>query len=727
MALSKEILIKLLNDPYNMDQVIGSKDPKKVIKYLYKHHKRCLYKMIRKDYRFLSKYDMWGLKPLIVDFIRNDSRAEPIHLLFYMPSSFQRLYAKDMVKADVRLGHMLERLNREYITPELIRYYYKCYDESEQERADLGITEEDYSRSPFEVFFNLILFASTSTINQQDVLDEETYKTIFELEPDLLNLRNSKYRLYVQNMYAHAAGEDPIPGAYRMHPNFVRAWEKSTGEDFSEATRIIYEEILRENEAMRAARSTSARSYKPEPDELLSSKDVPKSSLLKHGYSVRGFQGDRFGRIPGVLLSSDGTPFVLSIGGIETDLHKEIKQLPEEMFELMDMHGLGLRADLKRFIGWIGGRYTKDAMFISETQSDLMQRTWQFQTLENWKDRAQKDMQKSQRELRSLRSELRKFKREYQTAPARRRFELAELISNNVAKYQDANERLNRYMGDSRFGLHIKFAEYKSKIENIHKKWIEAFYHIAIWYAKHLKIETLFIAKSEKVARAWGRSAGDEDTIYSRAYDGIAQKLGASDEGNWWKLDISDFTPMENVARLANLISEDCHSSVILEGMSKDDIVNALRRNGYDHIEIVKAPEDEEYSRVDMTAGVSNNDQLYQLGLAQFDVNGDELDYNLSSIVNQTDTRLLSQDEIDGIEQLKIDSTIFIEAVKQNDEGQWVGVAIYSLDDPRFQFDVPQYRVEEDEPDESYIDAMSKDELEDLFSSPAYGEDPEAP
>ena len=485
-------------------------------------------------------------------------------------------------------------------------------------------------------------------------------------------------------------------------------------------------------------------------EERMPPRDVKKGKLLKKGYSVRGRRGKRYGKIPGTLLGK-GEPFTLSIASLEPDLVGEVQQLPAEMYQLMDLHGLGRRADLKRFIGWIGGTITDDALWVHEAQSDLMQRTWQFQTTAAWSARTNQKMEDTRQDLLDTRQELRALKLQYQSLPASARFKLVERIG-QLEKDLIANQNeLKKY---PRF--HEAHAEHRSKIENLHAKWIEAFYHIAIWYAKEMKKPTLYIATSKRVAAAWSRLPGDETTVYTRAYDGIAKKLGAElvmapeqekssatpgyhfdldtetvnvgpapgeQKEEWWKLDISAFVPKEDISRIAYLISE--YSDVLLEGMDANLLKRALENAGYDNIRIVKAPDEEqEYQRVDIMAGTSQNDKFYQIGDPNFDVSDDRIDHILNAI-GHGELRELNPDEIDGMAELEDDATLLIIATKQVGD-RWIGVSLVSLDDPRYQFDTPSYRVQEDEPDEAFIQLMSQQELEDMFSSPSWGEDAEA-
>jgi hypothetical protein len=561
----------------------------------------------------------------------------------------------------------------------------------------------------------------------ENVMRRMGYSTVYHLDPEAA-------RVLIKA--APAAFQELAQGwntwhQFRMHggvpEELIQVWEEETGEEWTP--------IPDPEEPQHYAQQGGYVPPTPGEEELMPPKDVKKGKFLKKGYSVRGRRGDRFGSIPGRILGK-GEPFTLSIASLEPDLVGEVQQLPAEMYQLMDLHGLGRRADLKRFIGWIGGTITDDAMWVHEAQSDLMQRTWQFQTTEAWSARVNQKMEDTRQDLLNTRQELRALKLQYQSLPAAERFKLVERIHQLEKDLITSRNELNKY---PRF--HEEHAEHRSKIENLHAKWIEAFYHIAIWYAKELKKPTLYIATSKRVAGAWGRDAGDETTVYTRAYDGIAKKLGAKlvkaasekprrtgldqpSKEDWWELDISAFVPKEDISRIAYLISE--YSDVLLEGMDANLLKRALENAGYSNIRIIKAPdEDQEYQRVDIMAGTSENDKFYQIGDPNFDVSDDRIDHILNAI-GHGELRELTPDETEGMAELEDDATLLIIATKQVGD-RWIGVSLVSLDDPRYQFNTPSYRVEEDEPNEALIQAMSRQELEDMFSSPSWGEDSEAP
>jgi hypothetical protein len=676
--ISREIVKTLLNNP---EAIHSMGNPERILKKL---SARVKARMVKRQPALVTQYEALQDEEFIRHIAKRDSIVR--ELVEQLPTNLQEIIIAEHPT-------LIARLSPGQITPEIAR-----------------LAIESYERS----FESLLRLMGPGMIWR---LTPEAALVFAQAGPEAL--RN----------YAETYNAQWIVDQHGEFPeHLIAAWENVTGTEWQDLP------------APQAQVARTMAPDKPGEQDLLPSKDVKKGAFLKKGYSVRGARGQKYGKIPGRLLRG-GEPFKLSIASLEPDLVGEVQQLPPEMYQLMDLHGLGRRADLKRFIGWIGGTITDDAMWVHEAQSDLMQRTWMFQKGDTWQANQNKKIEAARADLIRTRQELRTLKQQYQSLPAAERFRAVERIGELEQEFKQAQIKAKQ-----RPRFHEQHAEYRSKIENLHAKWIEAFYHVAIWYAKHLKKNTLYIATSKDVAGAWGRQSGDETTIYTRAYDGIAKKLGAklitpepeedddkkkgmfSGVGGkqWWKLDISKFTPKEDISRIAALISED--AGLLLEGMDVDTLRRALTNAGYSNINIIKAPDDEttEFQRIDMMAG-TNDDQgkSYQLGDSQFDVTDDRLDHLLNTI-GHGELRELTPDEVEGIAELEEDASLMIVAAKQV-EGRWVGISLVSLDDPRFQFDIPTYRADENETDEALMNIMSQQELEDWFSAPSWGEDSEAP
>ncbi len=271
-------------------------------------------------------------------------------------------------------------------------------------------------------------------------------------------------------------------------------------------------------------------------------KQVNKSKFFKHGYKT--FYS--FTKIPG-KIAKKGELFTLLISSLEPDVEKTI---PEELYSLFDLHYIGSKNKLDKFIGWIGGAITDDAVWVQEIQSDLLQRTWQLQSKEKFLNKKNKQLEKKKELLNQLQDELNKLLNYYQYPPLSKAYGLDEKIEHLKQEQKRLKKEIENIERNKNLKFYPQYAQFKSKLENLYLKWIEAFYHIVIWYAKKFDKDELYIIPSETVANLWGKDVGGEGSVYYRAYDGIAKKLGAKlvtiDSEKWWLLELNSFTPMES-------------------------------------------------------------------------------------------------------------------------------------------------------------------------------------
>ncbi len=271
-------------------------------------------------------------------------------------------------------------------------------------------------------------------------------------------------------------------------------------------------------------------------------KQVNKSKFFKRGYKIKYLPH----RIPGKMIK-ENEYFTLLISSLESDVEKAI---PKELYSLMDLHYIGSKNKFDKFIGWIGGAITDDAVWVQEIQSDLLQRTWQLQSKEKFLSKKNKQLEKKKELFNQLQDELNKLLNYYQYPPLSKAYGLDEKIEHLKQEQKRLRKEIENIEGNKNLKFYPQYAKFKSKLENLYLKWIEAFYHIVIWYAKKLSKNKLYIIPSETVASLWGRDVGGEGSVYYRAYDGIAKKLGAKlvtiDNQNWWLLELNSFTPMES-------------------------------------------------------------------------------------------------------------------------------------------------------------------------------------
>ncbi len=284
------------------------------------------------------------------------------------------------------------------------------------------------------------------------------------------------------------------------------------------------------------------KKYRVYFNKLKLNKKVDKSKFFKHGYEV----SYAFQKIPGRIVQP-GSYFTLLINSLEPDVEKAI---PKALYSLFDLHGLGKENQLSKFIGWIGGAITSDAIWVQEVQSDLLQRTWQLQSKEKFLEKKNKQLEKKKELLNQLKGELSKLLNYYKYPPLSKAYGLDEKIELLKQEQEKLKAEIENVEKNEALKFYPEYTQFKSKLENLYLKWIEAFYHIVIWYAKKLDKNKIYIIPSEIVAELWRRDVGGEGSVYYRAYDGIAKKLGAklvdTGGGKWWLLKLHSLTPMES-------------------------------------------------------------------------------------------------------------------------------------------------------------------------------------
>ncbi len=279
-----------------------------------------------------------------------------------------------------------------------------------------------------------------------------------------------------------------------------------------------------------------------ELEELSLNRQINKSKFFKYGYKVKYLPD----AAPGELIK-EGELFTLLISSLEPDVEKAI---PKELYSLFDLHSLSNENKLDKFIGWIGGTITDDAVWIQEIQSDLLQRTWQLQSKEKFIEKKNKQLEKKKELLNQLQDELNRLLDYYQYPPLSKAYGLEEKIELLKQEQEKLKKEIKNAKENEVLEFYPEYAKFKSKLENLYLKWIEAFYHIVIWYAKKFNKDKLYIISSDDIAELWDRDVGGEGSVYYRAYDGIAKKLGAKlvtiDYRKWWLLELDSFTPMES-------------------------------------------------------------------------------------------------------------------------------------------------------------------------------------
>lgn len=298
-------------------------------------------------------------------------------------------------------------------------------------------------------------------------------------------------------------------------------------------------------------------------------KDIEKSEFFPRTVYHRQ------GAVPGGRQAPNTTPFMLSIHAPESMIDftwtGEKGKIPAGLFTGLDLHAVSSSGIRPGHLGWIGGYYYPDAsvMYITEVQSDLMQRTWDLL------DRSKRDVDtavgkgKKKQAVRSQKHRIRELASQLKQA----RVELAQMQQReygNVAdKYrtieriQELNSQLNsaknRYKQFTRLPM---FSNYKSQIENLFKSWIKAFYADAFNFARDKDLKVISIASTDNIASMHHNvNVGQdrESSIYHRLYDKIAMELGAtkSTDGKWWVIPLEEIPTTESFEkRIDKLLNE---------------------------------------------------------------------------------------------------------------------------------------------------------------------------
>jgi len=430
----------------------------------------------------------------------------------------------------------------------------------------------------------------------------------------------------------------------------------------------------RDANAQRERRPARAAPVKP---MTISTKEVPNSSFFPHDVHHL----DR--KIPGRQVSS-GKSFTLAIGARDIDI-------PDEIFSSMDLHRIGSGSVLKpsyKHLGWIGGSVDGTSMYINEVQSDLLQRTIELTNQEQFNAKNAKTIQDTKSLIAHKRRELAMTKREYTHAPASIRLRLAQEINQATKDLATAVTNAQR-----RFKL-TNFSQFKSKVENFYKDWIEAFYHACFNAARMQQIKDVYIISSTKIGKLWGKASGKEDeegSVYYRAYDKVAQNLGAKrvDE-DWWHIRLDQIPQREwmDVNVLSSLLTE--HVLYESEGVDLRRILHWLEHSGFTVDEIHGKHQEADFNNLNLivTKIVDGRPITTQEYL---DINPEQLHRALSFVQYDASATPVEDNEYE-LQELKRDAALLITAYKMI-EGIPCGISIYSIQDPDMETYVHQFNA----------------------------------
>jgi len=330
-------------------------------------------------------------------------------------------------------------------------------------------------------------------------------------------------------------------------------------------------EILEKNKYLENFKNTQI--YTPEQLERLKSLGIKPFNLIGNMEIAKQF--------PGAGAFNDKnknlTSFTLSI-------HPEsLKDIPDELFKEMTLHKSIPNNPSEGFasaLGWIGGfiDHKKKSVYISEVQSDVLQRTFdmkdpnilieqkkkEIQQLENEKLKYSqpKDfsfaIQKIQNQLNSVDKNSPQFNNlqnqlqileQKSKQPQDNSSKLQELDNNIISLQKDIEKLMN-----TKGGRFSQYHQYKSKIENLYQDWIEMFFNTVMRYVVNNDVNLIYIITPQSLMVRWANYAKKETKIiFERIYDKMAKYYNAKESNGWFVVKKDDilekvaFTKLQNI------------------------------------------------------------------------------------------------------------------------------------------------------------------------------------
>jgi len=295
-------------------------------------------------------------------------------------------------------------------------------------------------------------------------------------------------------------------------------------------------------------------------------------------------------------IKSTFEPFRISISPTQEERSEE-RKIPLQLFREMTLHTTSEPAQIPA-IGWIGGYadYKNKIMYISEVQSDVMQRTVHMRDPEKTHKLREKEISRLENEISKLQqsasqtvSPREKLKQtidrirqetenlENQNANPAKIQKNKDLIDRLLQQYMKTpetvdtsrtEEKINQFtrqlqqlrqqkprdfeQEEGHYRSFSQWHEYKSKVENAFKEWIPIFFNIAIREANRRGFQKLRIISAESLKKIWAQYSNPKtEQLFKRIYDDTAKKYNAKkveDEGLvWFELDLGKarFASME--------------------------------------------------------------------------------------------------------------------------------------------------------------------------------------
>lgn len=310
-------------------------------------------------------------------------------------------------------------------------------------------------------------------------------------------------------------------------------------------------------------------------DQISNPEILKEKGIAKHPFP-HSYRLDR-GSFPGMgadLGTKHLEPFQISVS---PDASLEI---PDDLLRDLSFHRT--HSNTVPALGWIGGYadYNQKIMYITEVQSDIMQRTVYMRDPEKVKQHREGEISSLQQQISQIQNapsaeqqlaiKINKLMTEQQSlAPTDPKFTRnQEIISrlqqqqqNPQAKsnpneeklkqlqqrLQEAQQQLNKEIPNAdlyQSRQPSKWHDWKSKIENLFKDWIPVFFNVAMREAKARGFAKVRITTADELMKAWSSYSKESTRIlFDRVYDSSAKFYNAvpiKDNGkNWFEINMS--------------------------------------------------------------------------------------------------------------------------------------------------------------------------------------------
>lgn len=317
------------------------------------------------------------------------------------------------------------------------------------------------------------------------------------------------------------------------------------------------------------------------PEDLQKMRDMGVARRpFGHQYYLdrTGFPGSGFMNSP----ESSAVPFRITISPDKNYLGED--KIPNSLLREMNIHQV---RDSSFALGWVGGYadYNNMILYISEVQSDVMQRTPYMRDPVKLEQQHKEEVASIENEIKKLETSLQNMvsprQRIIQTLDRIRQENVSldpsapqfqknqQTIDNLLRQLPNAPDNIDTTKTQQKIqGLYQSLAiakqkgskkqdkgnrfvtkypkwhDYKSRLENVFKDWIPLFFNSALRVARDNQYQKVRIVTADELMKIWSAYARPETKgLYERIYDNLAQRYGATlirhNGQQWWEIDMN--------------------------------------------------------------------------------------------------------------------------------------------------------------------------------------------